>query len=318
MSDSLTSPVADGSSAQVALIALSFNHAHYLPQLFASIRANLHAIGELLLIDNGSKDESIAAMRAFLAECPPNILTRMFTNPAGTRVTVAVNEALHAASSEFIAVTAADDYLLDHRFDAQLQAFRSQPSLQFCYSNGWMCDESGALTPTQVHGPSTLALLRGPAEDIAARLFYPVPTLFTQCALFRRSALLAVGGWDEDLIIDDWPLNLKLFDRFAGGYCYVPADVCAYRRHPSNASKRRFRQYKGQKEVLLKYAKGHDARRGLAALYAAQVLASLKRRQWRRVLVFGAAVAAAQPGLTFMLHWMTDQLGRRLHANRIR
>jgi len=302
----------------VALIALSFNHGRYLSQLFSSIQANIDYIGELLFIDNGSKDDSIAQMRTFLSECPKRVVTHLFTNPAGTRVTVAVNEALRSASCEFIAVTAADDYLLDQRFEAQLRAFRAQPSLQFCYSNGWMCDEHGVLTQTPVHGPTTLAILKSRPQDIAGQLFFPVPTIFTQCALFRRDALREVGGWDEDLIIDDWPLNLKLFSRFAESYCFISGYVCAYRRHPRNASKRRFRQYIGQKQVLSKYARGRDATQGFAALYATQALASLKRRQWHRMRVFGVASAAVRPGLRFAIRWVGREIARRLYANRIR
>ena len=309
---------ADIAQGGISLIVLAFNHARYLPELFASIERNLDDIAELLFIDNGSSDDSAQRMRDFLDACDGRAAVRMFANARGTGVTSAVNAALRAARGAFVAVSAADDYLLDHRFTAQVSAMRADANVAFCYSNGYVCDETGVMSPTPVHGGDTVALLTRTPAQIARRLFYPVPTLFTQCALFRRSALLEVGGWDEDLVIDDWPLNLKLFSRFAAGYRWIPGFVCAYRRHDTNASRRRFRQYMGQKRVLQKYARDGDLVRGLFALYAAQALASIKRLQRHRIGVFARAALGQKPGAGFIIQWTLHEIRRRVASDRIR
>jgi glycosyltransferase involved in cell wall biosynthesis len=310
--------VADASAPSVALIVLAFNHARYLPQLFASIDANRAEIRELLFIDNGSSDDSARQMQAYLQARRRDVIARMFVNKRGTSVPTAVNEALRAATSEFIAVTAADDYLLERRFAGQLALLRSDASIQFCYSNGYVCDDSGTLSMVPVHGPATVEMLTRSAAEIADKLFYPVPALFTQCALFRRAALLKIDGWDEDLIIDDWPLNLKLFRRFPDGYRFLDGFVCAYRRHSTNASKRRYRQYVGQKQVLLKYAHGKNLQRALFAMFASQALTSLKRRQWNRARVFLHAAFDRKPGTRFLLQYIMYEISHRLAADRIR
>lgn len=312
-----TSP-SQSNAPGVALIALSFNHATYLPQLFASIRLNWSDISELLFIDNGSSDDSAHLMREFLDSCPGHVRHKMFVNQRGTGVATAVNEALRSANSEFVAVTAADDFLLPGRFSTQLALMRESPSLQFCYANGYVCDDAGSISTTPVHSASMIALLSRPQGEMADHLFYPVPALFTQCALFRHEALLAIGGWDEDLLIDDWPLNIKLFRRFADEHRFVPEFVCAYRRHGTNASKRRFRQYLGQKQVLAKYALGRTLCNGMFALFATQALASLKRQQWIRVRVFLRAAMKQHPDVRFVLHWILHETGRRFASNKIR
>lgn len=312
-----TSKLGGATTPSVALIVLSFNHARYLFQLFASIEANWAAIHELLFIDNGSSDDGASQMREFLESCPGHVKSRLFVNQRGTGVAKAVNQALRSATSEFVAVTAADDFLLVGRFTSQLALMRANPSLQFCFANGYVCDDAGNISVTPVHGPSMVALLMRPAAEVAENLFYPVPALFTQCALFRREALLDIGGWDEDLVIDDWPLNLKLFRRFAEGHQFIPDFVCAYRRHGTNASKRRFRQYNGQKQVLLKYAQGSDLRNGLFALFATQVLASLKRRQWIRARLFLHVALGQRPDVRFILQWIHHEIGKRFASNRI-
>jgi len=170
-----------------------------------------------------------------------------------------------------------------------------------------------------IHNEETIAIfMRRPAATIVHKLYYPVPTLFTQSALFKRSALLSVNGWDEDLVIDDWPLNLKLFSRFGSGFRYIDVFVCANRRHSTNASKRRFRQYIGQKRVLEKYAQGNDLNQGLFALIATQALASLKRKQWWRAQIFFRAAFGRKPGLKFIIIWVNNEFQRRFGSNKIR
>lgn len=311
-------PFPRNDTASIALIVLAFNHARYLPQLFASIRANLDDIDELVLIDNGSSDSTASLMRDFGESLPARVSLTIQQNPPRHGVTRAVNIGLRATRAEFIAVTSGDDFLLPERFVAQRRALQANPTLEFCYSNGYVCDEQGLVSQIAVHSGSTLALLKSRPESIAPALYYPVPTIFTQCGLFRRSALLAVGGWDEDLVIDDWPLNIKLFSKFASNYCYVDAYVAAYRRHDSNASKRRFRQYFGQRQVFAKYAHGTDLRRGMSALFAAQWLASVKRRQWHRAQVFFRAALRQKPGLAFIVRWISNEARRRLSINKIR
>ncbi|MDP2007014.1 MAG: glycosyltransferase family 2 protein [Rubrivivax sp.] len=302
----------------MTLIALAFNHAQYLPQLFASIQQNISSLRELLFIDNGSTDHSALMMRQFLDSLEGQVETRLFCNPPRTGVTQALNAALQAAASEFIAVISADDFFLPKRFTAQLGAMHREPEVQFCYSNGYACDDAGHLSTIPVHDTSTVALLNSETSTVIHRLFYPVPRLFTQCALFRRSALLGIGGWDEDLLIDDWPLNLKLFSRYSEAFRYVPDFVCAYRRHPTNASKRRFRQYNGQKQVLIKYGRGFDLERGLFSLFSAQWLASMKRRQWWRAKIFLSAAWSREPGARFVMQWLSDETRRHLRSRRIR
>ena len=314
----IASPLPSAREASVTLIALAYNHVRYLPQLFSSIAANINHIQELLFIDNGSADDSARLMSDFLATVDNRVAVRMFHNPPRTGVTYAVNIALHAATSEYVAVTSGDDYLLQNRFAAQLAVMRADPAIMFCYSNGYVCNDDGELTSVPVHSESTVGLLTRPPAAIAPALYYPVPTLFTQCALFKRTALLSVEGWDEDLVIDDWPLNLKLFAKFGSGFRYVDTFVAAYRRHQTNASKRRFRQYIGQKAVLQKYAKGKDLQHGLFALFASQGLASLKRKQWLRARVFSRAALRCSPGVPFMIHWVSNEIRRRLRSNQIR
>ena len=238
---------------KISLIALCFNHESYLDQLFHSINDNLRSIGELLIIDNGSSDDSVMKIEGFVSELGLQIDTKIFRNCAGTSVPKAVNEALKEAEQEYVAVISGDDFLLPNRFEGQLTLLEKDDGVKFSYANGVECDEAGVLSKDVVHDSRMVKILKGKPTSILPSLYYPTPALFTQAALFRREALVSIGGWDESVIIDDWALNLKLFESYPANFVYHNENVFAYRRHPSNASKRRFRQYKGQLQIVDKY-----------------------------------------------------------------
>lgn len=301
----------------VALFVLAFNHAKYLPQLFESIERNRADLSELVLIDNGSSDTSLQDLAAFIEQARQwGLQVTLQSNPPKTTVARALNQALVASRAELVAVIAADDFLLQDRFAAQVAAL-ADPAVSFVYSNGYVCDEAGILSSIPVHDAHAVRTLSSSGTATRPSLFYPVPTLFTHCALFRRSALVEIGAWDERLAIEDWPLNIRLFQRFPDGCRFVEGHVSAYRRHASNVSKRRFRQYIGQKRIIECLARGADLRRGLFALYAAQALASVKRRQWWRFGAFSRAALRARPGTRTVFQWLSNEVHRRI-ANKIR
>ncbi len=300
------------SGADTVLIALAFNHERYLPQLFSSICANLGSLSELVLIDNGSSDDSLSMMRGFAASLPSTVNVQVQSNPPRTSVSFAVNQGLRATRASLVSVIAADDFLLPRRYEAQVACLNGDPAAMFCFSNGWVCNEDGILSDVPVHDRRTIELIEPAAGQRRRSLVYPIPALFTQCALFRRAALEAVGAWDESLAIDDWPLNIRLFARFPEGSRYVEGAVAAYRRHPTNVSKRRFRQYIGQKRVLEKVATGSDAVQSMFALFATQMLLSLKRRQPWRARAFAHAARRTRAGLIFPLVWLAHEIRRRM------
>jgi GT2 family glycosyltransferase len=304
----------------VVLIVLAFNHARYLDALFRTIQSNLTLLSELVLVDNGSSDNSRARLEGFaqtLRANPdgPTAITQ--TNPPGTGVAWALNRAMAASKAPYVAVIAGDDFLLARRFEAQVSALDADPEAAFVYSNGLVCDDADKLSEVHVHDSHARRVLQAADTSTRPSLLYPIPALFTHCALFRRVALQSIGGWDESLAIDDWPLNIRLFERYSTGCRWVEGAVAAYRRHASNASKRRFRQYLGQKRIIERLGRGHDLKRARFALFATQALASLKRRQWTRSQVFARAAFGARPGLRFILHWFIDEIRRRVQ-NKIR
>lgn len=123
------------------------------------------------------------------------------------------NAGVRAAEGEFVAFLDADDEWLPTKLSAQLDAIAHQPGVSLVGCDALLYEPDGsahratAVTPPHP-GPRAWARL-------LAQNFIPTPTV-----LARRSAVLALGGFNEALVVGE---DLDLWIRLSheGGLAYV-------------------------------------------------------------------------------------------------
>ncbi|MGV3711084.1 MAG: glycosyltransferase family 2 protein [Gemmatimonas sp.] len=109
-------------SALVSCIIPVFNGERFIGEAIASIRAQTHQPIEIIVVDDGSTDNTEAAARA----ASPDIVYRRQANagPAKAR-----NLALSLATGEFIAFLDADDRFLPAKIEKQLAFLIAHPTI---------------------------------------------------------------------------------------------------------------------------------------------------------------------------------------------
>lgn len=102
----------------VAVIVPAFNRAALLPRAIASIWATGYPALEVVIVDDGSRDGTMAAAESLAKAAPPG-RCRALSHPDGANhgVSATRNLGIRATRSEWIAFLDADDAYLPNRFD---------------------------------------------------------------------------------------------------------------------------------------------------------------------------------------------------------
>lgn len=208
----------------VSVIIASYNHAPYIEASIESVLAQTYTNIELLVIDDGSKDDSVERIRRL--QQIHGFDFRVQPNQGLSRT---LNEAIARAQGGLVAPFGSDDIMLPERIAMQVAYLADKPEVGICAANIQEIDEYGALRGA----PKALQLRSLNFEDVFLdrKPGAPAPTL-----LFRREALERVGGFDPQVRLEDLLIELKI--THAGFRLDILPDVLAlYRVHATNTYK---------------------------------------------------------------------------------
>jgi len=236
----------------ISVLIPCYNHQQYIQECIESIWAQNMQEVEIIAIDDGSTDSTFTVLEKLQVKSP---IPMHISTRENKGVTKTLNEALHKAKGRYITIIASDDKYYPNIFSSLIQNFQQDPSLKLLYANGRGFD--GQNIHSKVHHDAIVTLLQKSPCQIHRWLLENVPTpLLTQCALFDKEMLLEIGGWDEDLRLDDWPLNIKIFDFLCQkGYqhLFIDTDMTLYRAHETQANRDSLKMYSIIAETILKY-----------------------------------------------------------------
>jgi glycosyltransferase involved in cell wall biosynthesis len=207
----------------ISVIIPTYNSAAYLAQAIDSVLAQVYAPCELIVVDDGSTDETTAVLKPYLDKI--NYVQQENCGSAAAR-----NRGLQLATHGYILFLDADDLMLPNKLQQQAAFLQLDPALGYI-SSGWQqIDESGQVLQTVEpwHDAANL--------DVDAWLQYKPVQL--GAILFRRIWLNRVGGLDADLRqAHDVDLMLRLsLVGCKGAWLYEP--TIQYRQHAASTMHR--------------------------------------------------------------------------------
>jgi glycosyltransferase involved in cell wall biosynthesis len=115
----------------VSVILPTFNRSRFLPAAFAAIHAQQMTSWELIVVDDGSTDDTpvvVAALPRSMTQ-PVQYLRQDNQGAYGAR-----NTGLQAAQGEYIAFYDSDDLWLPHHLSACVSALEAQPDVDWVYA----------------------------------------------------------------------------------------------------------------------------------------------------------------------------------------
>lgn len=171
----------------VSVVIPVFNGERYLDQAVESVLAQTHSDFELIIVDDGSSDDSanIAERRA-----RRDARVRLLRQPNGG-VAAARNTGLEAARGEWVACLDHDDLMLPHRLERQIAFIAAHPEVKLFGSVCEYINERGRPCGHTVSAP-----LRSRADLDALLAKGRLIGLTHPSVIMHRETIRALGGYD--------------------------------------------------------------------------------------------------------------------------
>ncbi len=206
----------------VSIIIPTWNRASLVGEAVESALAQTCPWCEVIVVDDGSTDETAAALARFGGRI--RVLRQPQRGCASAR-----NAGAASARGRYLAFLDSDDRMEPEHVALLLPVLESDPAIGFAYGDGWYMAADGHLLEL---APAMAGL---PIEAGFAEAFFERPYIFIQATLIRADAFRTVGGFDETLWHnEDSDLLLRLAMQFP--VRHVPAPIVLVRQHPGGKS----------------------------------------------------------------------------------
>ena len=229
----------------VGIIVPTYNSGAFLLRALDSISRQERLPDEVLLVDDGSSDDTVALSTAWASKQPFAVYLLQNTtahDPSAGRGPAAGRQTgLRAASADLLALLDHDDEMLPEHLRWTASAMEAQPELTLCFGDAVERFASGR--EQRLLSESAISLLSFTEQADGLRLItepflpamVPGSRIATAANLWRRDAALNIGGFDVRAgTCDDWLFFVSLATR--GRVAYFTTPIAKKYAHDGNLS----------------------------------------------------------------------------------
>jgi len=252
--------------ARVSIIVPAYNAASFIGDALASVLRQTYPHWETVVVDDGSTDQTRAAVEAHM----PAFRGRLrYLYQENRGVSAARNTAIRACRGELIALLDADDIWLDNRLERGVDTLDQRPEIGLVHAKVIRIDREGKLI-----GKPPAPAEKYLSGNIARHIYSRRAHLLAPTILFRRRCLDAAGYFDESFQVTE---DRDLWFRIARAFpiSYINEVLARYRVSPDSLS----REWERTRETQLQFLEKHRRAGHASALDYRQGLANLHRER---------------------------------------
>ena len=218
----------------LSVIVPNFNHAELIPRALRAYLNQTPAAKEIIVIDDGSTDDSVQVIEEFARRHRSIRLIRHSTNRG---IIAAVRSGLEVASGEFLLFGSADDFVFSGLFGRAQSALSENPSAAlFCAGVALVDNDNRVIGLRPVTQPCRRSGYLSPV-DVRRAIRKTDFWFLGTTAVYRRRLLAEIGFFDPRL----GPIGDTLASRLLAlrhGFCFDTAILGAYNKDPTSYSAR--------------------------------------------------------------------------------
>lgn len=235
-------PRAMTSRFRVSVVIPAYNVGRFIDEALGSVAAQRHPAHEVIVVDDGSSDDTNARVRAWGDHCGPARL-RLLDGP-NRGLSRSRNRAIEAATGELIAFLDGDDCFLPWHLERLVPAFEADPGLRIAFGDlTRFREDQGELGGNleliraelrRISLPSDVPHIQRLGDELRA-IFVEQSMILPSSWLVSREAIDKSGLFDPALAYGE---DVDFFWRLTegGGAVWHDGPTARRREHDSNAS----------------------------------------------------------------------------------
>jgi alpha-1,3-rhamnosyltransferase len=227
----------------VTIVIPCYNHEDYVKATILSVIDQDYKNIELIIIDDGSSDNSVQKINELTSACEKRFERFAFFHRPNVGLSSTLNEALRWAKGEYFAPIASDDLICASKTSVQVEYLRKNLNCAGVFSGALVLKQNGEIA---VSRPTKYK------KYLFRDIFLNRYQLFSPSQMLRTSLIEEVGGYQSDIILEDYYIYLKLTE-CEYSLDSLPGVLVSYRRHGSNTS--------GNYKLI------HDERKKILSMY---------------------------------------------------
>jgi glycosyltransferase involved in cell wall biosynthesis len=249
----------------VSAVIPAYNAAKYLRQAIESVFAQTYTDWEIVLVDDGSTDNTRAVVQPYL-DLAPERFQYIYQENQG--LPAARNEAIRNARGRFLALLDADDIWKPDRLMHSVTVLEGRPDIGLVHGKVARIDSEGRFIDVP---PADRGYLEG---DIAHYIYTRRAHIQCPTVTFRKECVEVLGGFDPAIPgTADRDLWFRISERYKVGF--VDEVLASYRMSSDSMSHDLNRMRAWQVRFVRKHYGSRTYRRGAFRL----AMASIYREQ---------------------------------------
>jgi len=211
----------------VSVVISSYNNFNesYLRECFDSVVNQTYKNIELIIIDDGSEEDASVLLRKLQPEYH-FILEKQNNKGVSGGLNTGITK---YARGKYIATMGSDDYWALDKIEKQVSYMEAAPDeVGACCTGGYYIYMNNRAKRT----PRLTRTLQ--AEEVRFKGLLLQNHILQMSMMMKRTVLDNVGLFDENSILEDWDMWLRIAYKYK--IAYLPDALCYYRRHTTNTS----------------------------------------------------------------------------------
>lgn len=217
----------------ISVVIPTYNRFHMLVPVVESILGQTVPVDEIIVVDDGSEDETAERMPQYIADRPLWRAKVRYIRQKNQGQSVALNHGIAEAKSEWLGFGANDDLWLPWRLEWQFRSLQQHPGCGLCFTDAWFMNNphmKGNLF--QKYAQQLTGATGELREPVRMAVHRDLP-IWVQTVVARRDLVNRAGNFNPLLRFSedaDFVFRMSLVTPF----CYVGMPMVLIDRSPAD------------------------------------------------------------------------------------